>query len=215
MLPPPEAVKDMRSRLGRAKVPHQLLSDLLEPDEEAAADRKALESFLGELRFAIAVPDTQTFVQAVEIAREARFPFYVLAPDVRSPRPTTGDHPLLDAVLVFTSGFLGRAERAWLARVAAVPGVKRVRHWGDLDPGGLLIYRQIRDLLAEAAPAVTLEPYRMDASALLHPAAAPLSERDRERLSAYLAAPDPPLTALAEAMLERGVKLEQEALLLD
>ena len=125
------------------------------------------------------------------------------------------DGSIRDAVLVFTSGFLGRAERAWLARLAASTAVHRVRHWGDLDPGGLLIYRQIRDLLAEAAPDVLLEPFRMEPALLDHPAAVPLSDRDGDRLRAYLAAPAPPLAELAEAMLGRGLKLEQEALLLD
>lgn len=119
-----------------------------------------------------------------------------------------------DTVGVFTSGFLRRAQRRWVAGLAALPGVTRVRHWGDLDAGGLLIHRQLRDLLRAAAPDVELVPWRM-APALLdrHPTR-PLTEHDRRRLTRYLEDPDNPLRALAEALLARGCKLEQEALLL-
>ena len=145
VLPPPDAVKDMRARLSRAKVPHQLLYDILEPEGGAATDRKALESFLGELRFAVAVPDVEAFVQAVELAREARFPFHVLAPDVRSPRPSEGEHPLLFGVRVKEPRYEGLIVRL-LRRVRRLGSDEPVTHTfrergARVDPEGFVLDR--------------------------------------------------------------------------
>lgn len=119
------------------------------------------------------------------------------------------------AVVVFTSGFLGRAQRRWMTLLARNPAIRAVRHWGDLDPGGLLIYRTLKRLIAGANPAVPLRPWRMDPPLLDHPLAVPLTPHDQHRLHAYLADPSTPLRALARAMLESDHKLEQEALLLE
>jgi len=119
-----------------------------------------------------------------------------------------------DAVGVFTSGFLRRAQRRWVARLAKLPGITRVRHWGDLDAGGLLIARQLRDLLQAHAPHVELVPWRMEPALLDELPTRPLTEHDRRRLSRYLEDPDNPLRDVAQALLDRGCKLEQEALML-
>ena len=119
-----------------------------------------------------------------------------------------------DAVLVYTAGFLGRAERAWCRRLARHDAVRRFRHWGDLDAGGLYIYRDLERLLAQAAPDKELSPWRMEPELLDHELAVPLTDRDRARLIAYLKEPSSPLRPLARAMLHRDLKLEQEALLL-
>ncbi len=117
-------------------------------------------------------------------------------------------------VLLFTSGFLGRAERRWLEILVRAPRVRRVVHWGDIDPGGLAIYRDIADLVARVAPDVNVSPWQMDAEALEHPAAVPLTARDRIRLERWVADTEAPLQGVAQAMLASGRKLEQEALLL-
>lgn len=117
-------------------------------------------------------------------------------------------------MLVYTAGFLGRAERAWCRRLARHDTVKRFRHWGDLDAGGLYIYRDLERLLAQAAPDKKLSPWRMEPELLDHKLAVPLTDRDRARLTAYLKEPSSPLRPLARAMLDRDLKLEQEALLL-
>ena len=100
VLPVPGEVRAFRRVLRQQKVPHQLLMDLLDPAACAGDDRAALESFLGDLRLAVAVPDLDSFVRVVDLAREHRFPFHVLAPDVRARRPARGEHPFLDAVRV-------------------------------------------------------------------------------------------------------------------
>ncbi len=134
---------------------------------------------------------------------ENQTPFEILCRQARAQR----------AVLVFTAGYAGRAQRRWLVRLCLEAGIRRVRHWGDLDPHGLLIQRDLARLLADAAPGVKVEPWRMDPEQLQRPEAVPLSEQDREQLERYLQDGDAPLRATARAMLKRGVKLEQEALL--
>ena len=119
------------------------------------------------------------------------------------------------AVVVFTSGFLGRAQRRWMTHLVRHPAIRAVRHWGDLDPGGLLIYRTLQRLISRLVPAVPLRPWRMDPALLDHPLAVPLTPHDRHRLFAYLTDSGAPLRALARAMVESDHKLEQEALLLD
>lgn len=118
------------------------------------------------------------------------------------------------AVVVFTSGFLGRAQRAFLRSLLAA-GVTAVRHFGDLDPGGLYIYRDLVRLTAEAAPQAVVSPWRMTVDLLDHQAAQPLTPNDRRRLESYIADPRNPLLDVATAMLHRDRKLEQEALLRD
>lgn len=119
------------------------------------------------------------------------------------------------AVVVFTSGFLGRAQRRWVTQLVRHPAIRAVRHWGDLDPGGLMIYRTLQRLIAGANPAVPLRPWRMDPPLLDHPLAIPLTPHDQHRLQAYLTDPGTPLRPVARAMLESDRKLEQEALLLE
>jgi hypothetical protein len=118
-------------------------------------------------------------------------------------------------ILVFTSGFLGRAERRWLEMLIRTGQVRRIRHWGDIDPGGIAIFRDLAALVAAASQSVRVESWRMETSALSHAAAVPLTARDRSRLQAWIADPAAPLQELARAMLASDRKLEQEALLVD
>ena len=110
-LPPPGEVRRFREALARAKVPHHLLMDLVEPREPDGPDRAALEGFLGPLRLAVAVPDVAAFGRAVALAREHDYPYYVLAPDVRSPTPSKGEHPLLDGIRVKEPRYRGLITR--------------------------------------------------------------------------------------------------------
>jgi len=121
VLDPPAAVERLRAALNRAKVPHALLLDLIEPVEPDGPDRRAIESFLGDLRFAVAVTGEASFAQAVAMARAQRFPYYVLAPDIRSRAPERGAHPLLDGVRVKDKRYAGLVIRL-LRRVERLEG---------------------------------------------------------------------------------------------
>ena len=144
VLPVPGEVRAFRRVLRQQKIPHQLLMDLLDPAACAGDDRAALESFLGDLRLAVAVPDLDSFVRVVELAREHRFPFHVLAPDVRARRPARGEHPFLDAVRVKDPRYQGLVVRL----------LRRVRHLGQREA--------VRDTFRELGALVSGEGFVLD-----------------------------------------------------
>lgn len=142
LLRPPEAVATFREVLQQHKVPHHLLMDLLEPTGEA---RPELESWLGDMRFAVAVPDVDAFAQAVRLARVHRFPYYVLAPDVRSRQVEAGAHFLCDAVDVRDPRYKGLVTRL-LRRVEKLGADEAVEDtWrgrgARVDPAGYVVDR--------------------------------------------------------------------------
>jgi hypothetical protein len=101
--------------------------------------------------------------------------------------------------------------RHLLARLAeTLPADVPLQLWADLDFGGLNILAQLRRLVSPR-----FEPYRMDVATLEAHArwARPLSESDRRllaRLRGHATLMD--LHPLIEYMLQRGLKLEQEAI---
>lgn len=109
-----------------------------------------------------------------------------------------------DTVAVWTGGFPSTLERAWMRRLIE-GGVERVAHWGDLDVGGLRIFRH----LSETLPC-PVAPWRMEPTLLDVLPTQPLTDRDRDALAAWRADPAAPLQDLAAALLARGVKAEQE-----
>jgi hypothetical protein len=109
-----------------------------------------------------------------------------------------------DTVAVFTGGFPHGQTRAFLERLCAA-GARTVDHWGDLDLGGLRILKHLGEILP-----VPVRPFRMEAELLDRLPTLPLTERDREGLTAWLEAPDPLCADLVRAMLARDRKAEQE-----
>ena len=102
------------------------------------------------------------------------------------------------------------AVRHLLARLAeTLPAEIPLQVWADLDYGGLNILAQLRKLISPR-----FLPYRMDVATLdAHIRwARPLTENDRRllaRLQGYASLAD--LQSVIAHMLERGLKLEQEA----
>jgi hypothetical protein len=90
------------------------------------------------------------------------------------------------SVVVFTAGYLGAVQRNWIA-VLVGAGVRRVRHWGDLDPWGLDIYRDLRDWLGGVDADVVVEPWRVEPEPLERADAQKLSSEDWVKLHRYLA----------------------------
>lgn len=117
------------------------------------------------------------------------------------------------AVVVFTAGYLGTVERLWIEALLSA-GIRRVRHWGDLDPWGLDIYRDLESWVGGIAPDVEVAPWRMGPEPLERGDAQALSTQDWVKLHRYLAMDGAPLRETALAMKRLGRKLEQEALLL-
>lgn len=109
-----------------------------------------------------------------------------------------------DTVAVWTGGFPSGLERAWMSRLIE-GGVKRVEHWGDLDVGGLRIFRHLTEILP-----CPVSSWRMEPDLLNQLPTQPLTDRDREALVAWRADPNAPLQELAAGLLVAGVKAEQE-----
>lgn len=115
-------------------------------------------------------------------------------------------------MVLFTAGYLGTAQRLWITRLVEA-GVRRVRHWGDLDPWGLDIYRDLRDFVGGLDSTVEVHPWRMGPGPLERSDTQRLGTQDWGALHRYLARDDAPLRETALAMKRLGRKLEQEALL--
>jgi hypothetical protein len=108
-------------------------------------------------------------------------------------------------IALWTGGFVGEAERQLIDHLVQA-GVRRVRHWGDLDPDGLAIMRHVSTVAG-----VPVEALRMDAKLLDTLPSRPLTDREVLLLDAWIADPASPSMELAKAMRERGRKVEQEA----
>jgi len=111
-------------------------------------------------------------------------------------------------LLIYTGGFASPGVIDLIGHIRAAAPDIRLRHWGDLDAGGLRILAHLRAHLG------AVEPVAMDCATLTAYSAysQPLTTEDRRALrrlreSAALA----DCLALIDMLLEGGRKLEQEA----
>lgn len=115
---------------------------------------------------------------------------------------------------LYLGGYPSPACRRLLCCLAeAEPQNGRLQVWADLDYGGLSILAQLRRLVSPQ-----FAPYRMDAETLDAHArwAKPLTQADERRLSRLARHPHlADLRPVIQHMLARGLKLEQEAVVLD
>ena len=81
----PDDVVAFRDILRKAGIPHHVLAEVVELKDARWAE--AVEGLLARHRFAILVQDPSTWPMAAALAREARYPYGVLAPDVRGQSP--------------------------------------------------------------------------------------------------------------------------------
>ncbi|MCP4676654.1 MAG: AAA family ATPase [Deltaproteobacteria bacterium] len=86
LLPFPAEVDEFREKLRAEGIPHHILAEVLEVSDSDWTE--AIEGYLGRYRFAVLVQDPGAWPQAAALAREARYPHGVLAPDVRGSSPT-------------------------------------------------------------------------------------------------------------------------------
>ncbi len=107
-------------------------------------------------------------------------------------------------IALYTGGFISPLEARFIERLIN-SGIRQVHHWGDLDLGGLRIFRHLRDTVCP-----DLEPYRMSPGLLETLPTTALTERDRTGLKAWLQDSAAPLKPLAAAMIEKNQKAEQE-----
>ena len=116
-----------------------------------------------------------------------------------------------DTLYIFCHGFFSPPERKFLSRVVALAGTDtEYFHWGDMDYGGLRIFKFLQKNLFPK-----LKPWKMDVTdykmALQMGASISLETDKRERFEQMDAGV---LTPLKEAILKNGKEIEQELLLL-
>lgn len=112
-----------------------------------------------------------------------------------------------DTAYFYLGGYANRCQRDFLKRVFQDnPGLS-FRHFGDIDAGGLYIYEHLRRVTG-----IPFDRYRMSRAELedarYQACLQPLTEQDRVRLQSL--AGQEPYRELAEYMLKKNVKLEQE-----
>ena len=116
-----------------------------------------------------------------------------------------------DTLYIFCHGFFSPPERKFLSRVVALAGTNtEYFHWGDMDYGGIRIFKFLQKNLFPK-----LKPWKMDVTdykmALQMGASISLETDKRERFEQMDAGV---LTPLKEAILKNGKEIEQELLLL-
>ena len=116
-----------------------------------------------------------------------------------------------DTLYIFCHGFFSPPERKFLSRVVALAGTDtEYFHWGDMDYGGIRIFKFLQKNLFPK-----LKPWKMDVTdykmALQMGASISLETDKRERFEQVDAGV---LTPLKEAILKNGKEIEQELLLL-
>ena len=116
-----------------------------------------------------------------------------------------------DTLYIFCHGFFSPPERKFLSRVVALAGTDtEYFHWGDMDYGGIRIFKFLQKNLFPK-----LKPWKMDVTdykmALQMGASISLEKDKRERFEQMDAGV---LTPLKEAILKNGKEIEQELLLL-
>ena len=116
-----------------------------------------------------------------------------------------------DTLYIFCHGFFSPPERKFLSRVVALAGTDtEYFHWGDMDYGGIRIFKFLQKNLFPR-----LKPWKMDVTdykmALQMGASISLEADKRERFEQMDAGV---LTPLKEAILKNGKEIEQELLLL-
>lgn len=116
-----------------------------------------------------------------------------------------------DTLYIYCHGFFSPKELKFLSALTGIADENtEYLHWGDLDLGGIRIFLYNQRKLFPG-----LKPYRMDASAyetaIAQGAGIPVKKEKKEKLQ-RLDAGD--LDGLKECILETGMEIEQEALLL-
>ena len=116
-----------------------------------------------------------------------------------------------DTLYIFCHGFFSPPERKFLSRVVALAGTDtEYFHWGDMDYGGIRIFKFLQKNLFPK-----LKPWKMDVTdykmALQMGASISLETDKRERFEQMDAGV---LTPLKEAIPKNGKEIEQELLLL-
>lgn len=115
-----------------------------------------------------------------------------------------------DTLIVYLGGYHNRVKRSFLAGIHAVFGEALYQHFGDIDCGGFLIWKDLCERTG-----IPFETYHMDVGQFMQykKYGRDLTENDRKKLKVMLE--DPFFTGIApvlQQMLEAGKKVEQEVI---
>ncbi len=114
-------------------------------------------------------------------------------------------NPDRSALVIYTAGFPARAHLGEIERLG-MAACAPLFHWGDLDAGGVRIFRHLEDAFARHK--LVLKPHLMEPQRLREDGEPARSER---RLSLG-ACPASTISELWDAIAETGLALEQETL---
>lgn len=117
-----------------------------------------------------------------------------------------------DEIVIYLGGFFGKYTRHFIEKINAAAPEAVFHHWGDIDLGGFMIYDTLKHILGER-----LHPLYMDLDTLMANKEQTMDFNDAygERLAKYLERhPDSEFTEVGRYMLEKRVRLEQEALII-
>jgi len=116
-----------------------------------------------------------------------------------------------NALIVYHGGFASKLKRTFLAKLYhAFPGIS-FYHWSDIDLGGARIYKILKNIIPD------VKPLMMDSSVLQKYCneAVPIEAPYRLKLTQMLSdEKDLDVRGVVECILERGLKLEQEHILI-
>ena len=141
---------------------------------------------------------------------------YVLPPEILTIENLTNAETLTRTVdtnhlLIYTAGFPNRTVQALLLKIAPLHWTFHIRHWGDIDYGGIRIFEFLRRRYFP-----TLSQYHMDVETFRAylPFAQSLTPAQRKRLSGLLKQEDFSMWhSLIRVMLSEGKWVEQEVML--
>jgi hypothetical protein len=121
---------------------------------------------------------------------------------VRHVREVNADR---SALVIYTGGFPARAHLRHIVRLTRAAAASTF-HWGDMDAGGVRIFRHLEDALA--VQGVSLRPHLMELSVLREQGK---TSKNQRRLAAGACAGSA-IAALWDAVAEHGLSYEQESL---
>ncbi|TIL68467.1 Wadjet anti-phage system protein JetD domain-containing protein [Mesorhizobium sp.] len=108
-------------------------------------------------------------------------------------------------LVIYTGGFPARAHLHQIVRLATAAGAPAF-HWGDMDAGGVRIFRHLEDALAPSG--IVLRPHLMEPLLLRRHG---MSSKNQRRLAAGVC-PASTISALWDLIAETALAHEQESL---
>jgi hypothetical protein len=111
-------------------------------------------------------------------------------------------------VVIYLAGFFGKSMKILLRKIVEENSKLRFLHWGDIDLGGMMIYRELHQIIGE-----NIQPHMMDVETLIKYESDTMimNEAYVKKLEAFDAAYEgSPFKEVTSYMLKKKIVLEQE-----